>query len=171
MIKSVTAKLYPTPLGSVRINISEGYLNELSFVNEKDNLLQVDTTQLLPVNENIFQECIKQLDEYFSGNRKIFQLPIRQAGTEFQQKVWKELMTIPFGKTITYLELAQRLGNVKSIRAAAAANGQNHLWIVVPCHRVIGSNGSLTGYAGGLPMKKWLLEHENKYANGVSLLF
>ncbi|MDQ6903886.1 MAG: methylated-DNA--[protein]-cysteine S-methyltransferase, partial [Bacteroidota bacterium] len=90
---------------------------------------------------------------------------------DFQQKVWNELIQIPNGKTISYLQLAQRLGNVKTIRAAAAANGRNRLRIIVPCHRVIGSNGSLTRYAGGLPMKKWLLEHENKYANGVSMLF
>ena len=80
-------------------------------------------------------------------------------------------MQIPYGKTISYLQLAQRLGNVKAIRAAASANGRNQLCIVVPCHRVIGSDGSLTGYGGGLPRKKWLLDHENKYANGVSLLF
>lgn len=171
MIKSETAILYHCPLGQVKINISAGYLTELSFIKDTANLQHGDATQLSPIDEKVFHKCVKQLDEYFSGKRKIFDLPIRQAGTEFQQKVWKELIAIPFGKTITYLELAQRLGNVKSIRASAAANRQNRLWIVVPCHRVIGSNGSLTGYAGGLPMKRWLLEHENKYANGVSFLF
>ena len=89
----------------------------------------------------------------------------------FQQKVWNELVKIPFGKTISYLKLAQRLGDVKSIRAAASANGRNKLNIIVPCHRVIGSDGSLIGYGGGLPRKKWLLEHESKYKTGVSLLF
>jgi methylated-DNA-[protein]-cysteine S-methyltransferase len=114
---------------------------------------------------------MQPLDEYFLGERKIFDFPIYQEGTDFQQKIWKELIQIPCGKTITYLQLAQPIGNVKAIRAATAPNGRNLLWITVSCHRVIGSNGSLTGYAGGLPMKKWLLEHENKYANGVSLLF
>jgi methylated-DNA-[protein]-cysteine S-methyltransferase len=82
-------------------------------------------------------------------------------GTEFQQKVWQELAQIPCGKTISYLDLSKKLGDVKAIRAVASANGKNPIWIVVPCHRVIGSDGSLTGYAGGLWPKKWLLEHEN----------
>ncbi len=107
----------------------------------------------------------------FQEKEKYLILPLKQEGTEFQQKVWSELIKIPYGKTISYLQLAQRLGDVKSIRAAASANGRNKLNIIVPCHRVIGSDGSLVGYGGGLPRKKWLLEHENKYANGVSLLF
>ena len=86
---------------------------------------------------------------------------LHPSGTEFQKKVWQELLNIPFGKTCSYLELSKKLGDVKAIRAVAAANGKNPLWIVIPCHRVIGSDGSLTGYAGGLWRKKWLLEHEN----------
>jgi len=116
-------------------------------------------------------KCKAQFDEYFSGKRKIFDLPIKQSGTLFQEKVWNELIKIPFGKTISYLQLSQKIGNVKLIRAVGTANGRNNLAIVVPCHRVIGSDGSLTGYAGGLSRKQWLLEHENKYANGVNLLF
>jgi methylated-DNA-[protein]-cysteine S-methyltransferase len=104
-----------------------------------------------------------QLNEYFEGSRKHFDLKLNPEGTDFQKKVWKQLEQIPYGKTLSYLELSEQLGNVKAIRAVANANGKNPLWIVVPCHRVIGSNGSLTGYAGGLHRKQWLLEHESPY--------
>ena len=107
------------------------------------------------------KEANLQLSEYFEGKRKEFSFKLNPKGTDFQQKVWQELLKIPFGKTTSYLELSKQLGDVKAIRAVAAANGKNPLWIVVPCHRVIGSDGSLTGYAGGLWRKKWLLEHEN----------
>ncbi len=107
-----------------------------------------------------FHEAIQQLHEYFEGNLKEFSFKTNPKGTEFQQKVWKALLEIPYGKTISYLELSRRLGDEKAIRAVAAANGKNPLWIVVPCHRVVGSDGSLTGYAGGLHRKKWLLDHE-----------
>ena len=109
----------------------------------------------------VLQEAVSQLQAYFDGKRTHFDFPMNPAGTEFQQKVWKGLCEIPFGKTMSYLELAKQLGDVKAIRAVASANGKNPLWIVVPCHRVIGTDGSLTGYAGGLWRKKWLLEHEN----------
>lgn len=161
--------LYNSPLGSIKIKISGGYINELTFIDKEE--VQNETIDLSAGGKKILQKCITQLDEYFSGERKIFDLPIQQKGTDFQQKVWNELVQIPFGKTISYMQLAQRLGNVKAIRAAASANGRNELCIVVPCHRVIGSDGSLTGYAGGLSRKKWLLNHENKFANGVSFLF
>ncbi len=161
--------LYNSPLGSIKIKISGLHINELTFIDEKE--VQNETIELSAEGKKILQKCITQLDEYFSGKRKIFDLPIQQNGTAFQQKVWNELIQIPFGKTISYMQLAQKLGNVKAIRAAASANGRNELCIVVPCHRVIGSDGSLTGYAGGLSRKKWLLDHESKFANGVSFLF
>lgn len=109
----------------------------------------------------VLQEAVVQLQSYFEGKRTEFDLPLNPQGTEFQQKVWKGLLQIPYGKTMSYLELSKQLGDVKAIRAVAAANGKNPLWIVVPCHRVIGTDGSLTGYAGGLWRKKWLLELEN----------
>lgn len=109
----------------------------------------------------ILQEAVSQLQDYFEGKRTSFDFKLNPKGTEFQKKVWHSLVDIPFGKTRTYLEQSKILGDVKAIRAVASANGKNPLWIVVPCHRVIGSNGSLTGYAGGLWRKKWLLEHEN----------
>ncbi|SHI53297.1 methylated-DNA--[protein]-cysteine S-methyltransferase [Pseudozobellia thermophila] len=107
------------------------------------------------------QEPARQLKEYFAGERSSFSLKTNPQGTEFQKRVWQALAQIPYGKTITYLDLSKSLGDPKAIRAVASANGKNPLWIVVPCHRVIGSDGSLTGYAGGLHRKKWLLEHEN----------
>lgn len=107
------------------------------------------------------RDCVLQLQEYFAGERKEFDLKLNPQGTEFQQKVWKTLQEIPYGKTISYMELSLKVGDIKAIRAVAAANGKNPLWIVVPCHRVIGSDGSLTGYAGGLWRKKCLLDHEN----------
>ena len=112
------------------------------------------------VFNEILEDCIKQLDEYFQSKRKIFSIPLELHGTEFQKKVWNELLNIPFGKTISYLQLAKELGDVKLIRAVGGANGKNPVSIIVPCHRVIGSDGTLIGYGGGLDKKKWLLEFE-----------
>ena len=161
---------YDSPIGIIKIKISGSCIIELLYVNDKP-VVASDTIELLAEEKKVLQKCITQLDEYFSGKRKLFDLPIQQEGSAFQQKVWSELVKIPFGKTISYLQLAQRLGDPKSIRAAASANGRNKLNIVVPCHRVIGSDGSLIGYGGGLPRKKWLLDHEAKFENGVSMLF
>ncbi|GAB1856966.1 methylated-DNA--[protein]-cysteine S-methyltransferase [Flavobacteriaceae bacterium MHTCC 0001] len=111
----------------------------------------------------LLEDCVIQLDEYFKGMRQQFDLKLNPIGTDFQMSVWKQLQQIPYGKTISYLELSRQLGDEKAIRAVANANGKNPLWIIVPCHRVIGSDGSLTGYAGGLHRKKWLLEHESPY--------
>ena len=104
--------------------------------------------------------AVQQLQEYFVGSRQIFDFPLNPVGTAFQQTVWRALCEVPFGTTWSYLALSRRLGDEKAIRAVASANGRNPLWIVVPCHRIIGSDGSLTGYAGGLWRKQWLLEHE-----------
>lgn len=114
----------------------------------------------------VLQEAVSQLNDYFDGKRTNFTFKLNPSGAEFQQKVWRGLLEIPFGKTLSYLELSKKIGDVKAIRAVASANGKNPLWIVVPCHRVIGTDGSLTGYAGGLWRKKWLLEHENPSAQG-----
>ena len=107
------------------------------------------------------EEAVSQLSDYFEGKRTEFSLKLAPKGTEFQKKVWAELEEIPFGRTTSYQQMANKLGDPKVIRAAASANGKNPIAIVVPCHRVIGSDGSLTGYAGGLHRKKWLLEHES----------
>lgn len=116
-------------------------------------------------------QCVEELIQYFQGQRRQFEVPIHQEGTGFQTKVWNELLSIGYGKTISYLELSKRLGDVKAIRAAASANGKNNIAIIVPCHRVIGSDQTLVGYGGGLWRKKWLLEHEARLANGVQTLF
>lgn len=141
-----------TPLGIAKIVGDKNGISEISALNEGE--ISKNTPKVL-------QKTVSQLQEYFEGERTDFELQLNPSGTEFQQKVWLELGKIPFGKTISYLELAKKLGDTKVIRAAASANGKNPLWIVIPCHRVIGSDGSLTGYAGGLWRKKWLLEHEN----------
>lgn len=108
----------------------------------------------------VLENSLEQLQNYFSGKSLSFDLLLKPEGTEFQQKVWAELLKIPFGETITYHELAVRLGDAKVIRAAGTANGKNPIAIVIPCHRVIGAGNKLTGYAGGIGRKKWLLEHE-----------
>jgi len=109
------------------------------------------------------KDCVLQLNQYFEGSREQFSLKLNPKGTDFQNRVWLSLQTIPFGKTTSYLQLSKQLGDPKAIRAVANANGKNPLWIIIPCHRVIGTNGSLTGYAGGLHRKKWLLDHESPY--------
>lgn len=123
------------------------------------------------IQPKILEQAQQQLKEYFEGNRREFTLKLEPLGTDFQKKVWALLCKIPFGKTWTYAEMANKLGDPKVIRAAASANGKNPVAIVIPCHRVIGTNGSLTGYAGGLENKRYLLDLENRVANGVMELF
>lgn len=142
-----------TPLGTAFVEGDKNGISKILVSEEKKEISSEIPEEL--------KEAVFQLNQYFSGNLKSFQLKLNPAGTDFQKKVWLKLQHIPFGKTISYLELSKELGDVKAIRAVASANGKNPLWIVVPCHRVIGSDGSLTGYAGGLWRKKWLLEHEN----------
>jgi methylated-DNA-[protein]-cysteine S-methyltransferase len=163
---------YHSPVGLIKIIISDGFINEIIFLDHEDEMNSDKKEKTIDeINNAVFKNCAEQLDEYFSGIRTVFELPLQQTGTPFQQSVWNELEKIPFGKTMSYLQLAKRIGNVKSIRAVGTANGRNNLSIVVPCHRVIGSDGSLTGYAGGLWRKQFLLEHENKTANGLQLMF
>ena len=141
-----------TPLGITTIMGDENGISVISVSDEGEISEQIPA---------VLQEAVSQLIAYFAGERTTFDFKLNPKGTEFQQKVWNGLLEIPFGKTMSYLELSKKLGDVKAIRAVASANGKNPLWIVVPCHRVIGTDGSLTGYAGGLWRKKWLLEHEN----------
>lgn len=141
-----------TPLGITLIEGDENGIAKIWVLND-----DVPLSNSIP---DVLQNAVKQMEEYFEGKRNTFDFPLNPQGTDFQKKVWKALLEIPFGKTTSYQELSIQLGDVKAIRAVASANGKNPLWIVVPCHRVIGSDGSLTGYAGGLWRKKWLLEHE-----------
>lgn len=142
----------PSPLGTTKIVGDQNGVSIISILQEGE------ITKKIPKE---LKEAVTQLNEYFEGKRHNFDFKINPQGTDFQQKVWQELLKIPFGKTMSYLDLSKKLGDVKAIRAVASANGKNPLWIVVPCHRVIGTDGSLTGYAGGLWRKKWLLEHES----------
>ncbi|MEW4922448.1 methylated-DNA--[protein]-cysteine S-methyltransferase [Algibacter sp. 2305UL17-15] len=144
-----------SPLGFIKIVGDEDGVNSVSILNSEEKI-----TDIIPIE---LEDCVIQLNEYFEGSRKQFDLKLNAQGTDFQKKVWKQLAQIPYGKTTSYLELSKQLGDVKAIRAVANANGKNPLWIIVPCHRIIGSDGSLTGYAGGLHRKKWLLDHENPY--------
>ncbi len=142
-----------TPLGIAKLEGDETGLSGVTILDSEEA-----PTAVIP---EVLEDAAYQLREYFEGKRKSFDLELNPQGTDFQKKVWKALLDIPFGKTLSYLELSKKLGDVKAIRAVAAANGKNPLWIVVPCHRIIGSDGSLIGYAGGLHRKKWLLEHES----------
>lgn len=158
---------YQSPVGLLRLSGTDHYLSELHFIDNEEDATQPATTALPPLAIQVTEQLI----EYFQGYRRIFDIPVSQEGTEFQLKVWNELMEIPYGKTNSYMDVARRLGDPKMIRAAASANGRNHVAIIVPCHRVIGANGELVGYAGGLWRKKWLLGLENRIANGVQTLF
>ncbi|MDB5004774.1 MAG: methylated-DNA--[protein]-cysteine S-methyltransferase [Mucilaginibacter sp.] len=145
---------YKTPVGIAQITEDDGFISRIHIMDEE--------CKIEPITSPLLNEAMRQLDEYFAGTRKVFDFPIKQEGSEFQQQVWQELLKIDYGKTISYGQQSQQMNSPLAIRAIAAANGRNNLWVVVPCHRVIGSNGSLTGYAGGLWRKQWLLEHEAK---------
>ncbi|MEP6677011.1 MAG: methylated-DNA--[protein]-cysteine S-methyltransferase [Ferruginibacter sp.] len=163
---------YHSPVGILEIKTSGDILNALFFINSwkgpaiNENEIHAET-DLSPGAE----KTINQLKEYFEGKRKIFDMPLQQEGTVFQLKVWEQLTHIPYGRTISYLQLSKNIGDVKAIRAVGTTNGKNSISIIVPCHRVIGSNGDLVGYGGDLWRKKWLLAHEAKFENGVQTLF
>lgn len=142
---------YQSPIGNLKLVEDGDYLREIRF--EED-------TNGNGTGHSVLAKASRQLTEYFEGNRTEFDLPLRPEGTEFQQKVWQMLATIPYGTTISYMDLAKKLGDQKAIRAAGRANGQNPIPIVVPCHRVIGTDGNLIGYGGGIERKRWLLQHE-----------
>jgi len=141
-----------TPLGTASITGDESGISQLTLGDEKPQS-EVIPAALIPV-------C-RQLEAYFLGDLTQFDVAVRPEGTAFQKKVWKALMEIPFGSTVSYGDLAAELGNPGAVRAVASANAQNPIWILIPCHRVVGSDGALRGYAGGLHRKKWLLDHEN----------
>ncbi len=144
-----------TPLGVAKIHGDEEGIISVAVLNSNEVISDIIPEEL--------QDCVYQLQEYFQRARNSFNLKLNPQGTDFQKNIWRLLQAIPFGKTMSYLELSKQFGDVKAIRAVANANGKNPLWIIVPCHRVIGSDGSLTGYAGGLHRKQWLLEHESPY--------
>ena len=149
-----------SPLGPIELTATEAALTSVHFV-EAQKVISPKRTETEP--NAILIETAAQLDAFFEGKLQVFDLPLFAEGTPFQQRVWTELLEITYGKTASYLEMAIRLGDEKCIRAAATANGRNPIAIIIPCHRVIGSNGSLVGYGGDLWRKKWLLQHEMQY--------
>lgn len=155
MKEQIESIFYSSPLGLIKISATSKGITEIDFIN-KNKL----STQNQNISNAHLKACINQLDEYFRGERKNFDLKFDLGGTDFQKKVWNQLRKIPFGKTVSYLEVAQKINNPKAVRAVGQAIGKNPVAIIIPCHRVIGSNGKLTGYAGGMWRKEWLLKHE-----------
>ncbi|CDF57399.1 methylated-DNA--[protein]-cysteine S-methyltransferase [Thermobrachium celere] len=153
-MSSIYISFYDSPIGLIKISANERAIVSLDFVYKKSKEKE---------NE-IIKACKKQLDEYFKGTRKEFDIDIEIEGTEFQKMVWRELKKIPYGQKRSYKDIAIAIGNEKAVRAIGGANNKNKIAIIIPCHRVVGSDGSLTGYAGGLWRKQWLLEHEEKYS-------
>lgn len=145
---------YNSPIGYIYIKSTNYEITNLDFINEK--LVYLENTNY------IINQCIIQLDEYFNGTRKNFDIKLAINGTEFRKNVWNELLKIPYGTTKTYKDIALSIGNPKAVRAVGGANHNNKIPIIIPCHRVIGTNGILVGYGGELWRKKWLLEHELK---------
>ncbi len=159
--------IYSSPIGRIKIVADANCIQALTFVEDTDTIMNSEGIE----SPAVIHQCIDELIDYFNGSRTQFTVPIHQSGTDFQQKVWKELYEVPYAKTMSYAELAKKLGDPKVIRAAASANGKNNIAIIVPCHRIIGSDSNLTGYAWGLAKKKWLLQHEFRIGQGVQTLF
>jgi len=145
---------YRSPIGTVEIQATPEGIAALDFVDQPQ-----PGDSVLP---GVLEECVKQIDEYFCGRRKAFSLNLSLRGTEFQNTVWRRLVTIPYGRTYSYGEFANAIGKPAACRAVGNANGKNPISIIIPCHRLIGSNGALTGYGGGLWRKEWLLKHESE---------
>ena len=157
MKKNVYFKNFESPIGKLVLIAFDKKLISILFENTKPDVLENSTENQ---NNSILFQTEHQLNEYFSGNRKKFDIPLKLDGTIFQKKVWKELQKIPYGETISYQELAKRVGDIKKSRAVGNANGRNPIPIIVPCHRVILKNGKLGGYGGGLEIKRFLLDLE-----------
>jgi methylated-DNA-[protein]-cysteine S-methyltransferase len=151
---------YRSPVGDLLLESEDDKITTVNFA--KTARLESNTTPVI-------EQCLRELEEYFFEGRKFFDVEILLVGTGFQKQVWNELLTIPYGKTVSYLDLAIRIGDPNTIRAVGLANGQNPIAIIVPCHRVIGKNGDLIGYGGGLDKKEWLLLHEGAFTEQLKL--
>ncbi|VDG89530.1 Methylated-DNA--protein-cysteine methyltransferase, constitutive [Lysinibacillus sphaericus] len=149
---------YQSPLGVIEIVGTEEAIVSILFTDS-----DVVRKRLTDSTFQVVKDCYNELDEYFNGARKEFTVPYMNEGTEFRRNVWQALTEIPYAQTASYRDIACSIGNEKAVRAVGTANGKNKLSIIIPCHRIIGSNGTLTGYAGGLWRKEWLLAHEQKY--------
>jgi methylated-DNA-[protein]-cysteine S-methyltransferase len=151
---------YPSPVGNLVIESKDDKITVVNFLKAERQ-----DEKITPVIE----QCVRELDEYFFEGRKFFNVELDPQGSSFQQNVWAELQTIPYGKTTSYEDIAIRIGDIKTIRAVGLANGQNPIAIIIPCHRVIGKNGDLVGYGGGLDNKVWLLQHEGAFSEQLKL--
>ena len=156
-MRKMQIRIIDSPVGKLRLVAEDGFLTELRFGGEPA-VFNGDSE-----NDSLLDETECQLKEYFRGERKCFDLPLRLKGTEFQRRDWAALQEIPYGETVSYGEIARRIGNPKASRAVGMANHNNPISIIVPCHRVVGKDGKLTGYGGGLDIKKQLLELEQKW--------
>ncbi|WP_207670508.1 methylated-DNA--[protein]-cysteine S-methyltransferase [Haloimpatiens lingqiaonensis] len=161
-MEEITECYYKSPIGTIEIKGVAKGITSVQFVEKqlKNNkyIYEGNNNKVYPV----INQCRDQLEEYFNGNRKEFEIDIILKGTSFQNKVWRELMKIPFGVTVSYKYIAEAIGSSKAFRAVGNANNKNPISIIIPCHRVIGANNKLVGYGGGLWRKEWLLNHENK---------
>ena len=155
-----------SPIGELTILASDEAVVAIHFGDDRMNVTSVAAIDIPPGEHPVLEETVRQLDEYFAGDRLEFDLPLEPTGTPFQREAWTALTTIPYGETISYGEQARRLGDRNKSRAVGAANGKNPIPIVVPCHRVIGANGHLTGFGGGIGVKAWLLDHELRVRAG-----
>ena len=154
----------PSPIGTLTLAAEDGMLTDVLF---EDNRYPPDQSGWQRDDADpVLRQALRQLAEYFAGTRRAFDLPLAARGTSFQQQVWAALTHIPFGETRSYGQQARMIENDKAVRAVGLANGKNPIPIIIPCHRVIGANGSLTGFGGGLPRKQWLLAHESRLAQG-----
>jgi methylated-DNA-[protein]-cysteine S-methyltransferase len=165
-MKFINIQYCKTKIGELILGSFEGKLCLLDFRYRKmrktvdERIKKGLNAKFAENNTEIIEKTLAELDEYFHGNRKVFDVPLKMVGTDFQKRVWEALLRVPFGTTSTYLQLAKNINNEKAVRAVATANGANSMSIIIPCHRIIGSNGKLVGYAGGLPIKKQLLKLE-----------
>jgi len=166
-MKEIYIKYYESPVGEILLGSYDGKLC-LSDWRYRKRRSTIDAriqkalhAQYVESSSEVIEQTITQFEEYFAHKRKVFDIPLLMLGTDFQKSVWEGLLKIPYGKTASYLDLSKNIGNEKAVRAVASANGANAISILIPCHRIIGSDGSLTGYAGGLDVKKKLLEIEN----------
>jgi methylated-DNA-[protein]-cysteine S-methyltransferase len=158
---------YQSEIGLLEIVGTSQVIHSINFIETEEkgeNLVETDIPPAMAA-------CLTQLDEYFKGERQTFSLNLDPEGTEFQKAVWRQVTTIPYGQTASYLDMARLIGDEKAVRAVGAANGQNRIVIIIPCHRVVGSNGKLIGYGGGLWRKAWLLNHERRYSSEQMALF
>ncbi len=165
-MNKIIIRYHETPCGTIVLGSIDGKLCLCDWLDRKSRktidmrLKQYFNAEIINGDCTLISKALIQINEYFAKNRRDFDLPLALAGTRFQQHVWQQLQLIPFGETVSYMQLAQRVGNTKAVRAVANANGANALSIIIPCHRVVGSNGQLTGYAGGLDAKQSLLTLE-----------